>query len=91
MDAVKFAGPFVGQFIYFEQIQAAPPAARRALARAALNVSGESEAHPILLSEIVDGLSWDEYQVFVGMLMLYAHTQLRWNDLHLEMLRRWAS
>jgi hypothetical protein len=91
MDTSKFAGPFIGQLIFLEKIEVAPHDARRALARVALNASGEGAQYPILLSEAMSISGWDEYQVFLGMLTLYAHTQLQWTELHLARLRQWAS
>lgn len=91
METNKLAGPFIGQFIFLEKIEAAPQHARRALARAALNASGEGAQYSILLSEIMGVSGWDEYQVFLGMMMLYAHTQLHWTEVQLDRLRQWAA
>ncbi len=90
MESQKFVGPFVSQFIFYERIEAAAPETRRAMARVALNVSGEGADFPILLSDAISGLGWDQFQTVLGLLALRPHFQLQWNEIQLARLRKWA-
>lgn len=89
-DARNHLTAGIGVFIYFERIGKALPPKRWALARAALALSYPAESAPIDLSTLVERLNWDEHNVLMGMLALYAHAPIRWNPVHLGQLRVWA-
>lgn len=86
----KHVGPLIGQLIYFERIDAAPPERRRILARVALNMAGESAQYPTLLADVFNGMGWDEYQAALGLMALRANMQLHWPPAYLSRLRMWA-
>lgn len=87
----KEIGPLIGQLIYFERIEAAPPPRRRILSRVALNMSGEGADYPILLADVFNGMGWDEYQAALGLMALRANLQLQWSPAYLSRLRKWAA
>lgn len=80
---------YIGQMIFFQMVERSPNN-RGPLARFALSLCGDDEAHSIRLSNFLDRLDWDEYQTMLSMLALHAHVAIRWDEDQKMRIHAWA-
>ncbi|MGK5024224.1 hypothetical protein [Janthinobacterium sp. RB2R34] len=77
-----------GQAIFFEIVEAAG-SNRPALALVALSMANADENRPLVLSNVLNSLHWDQYQAMLSMLSLKAHAPIIWTDEQMSALELW--
>jgi S-methylmethionine-dependent homocysteine/selenocysteine methylase len=79
----------MGQAIFFEIIEASEDN-RSTLALIALGMANADNGRPLILSQVLNCLHWNQYQAMLSMLSLKAHAPIIWTPDQMELLKLWV-
>lgn len=79
----------MGQLIYMELAEESK-GNRKTLARIALNAAGHGQDYPVVLNDILCGLSWEEWHAALDLFSLRHNSFIIWSEADEARLRTWA-